>query len=110
MEPDGKLVQWAALFVKACSEDNAAATPVGRPEPAAGPRYSGVTESACELLQAVDSGGVPAFVTANLRQIAQDNGVELTDDWTPNEIVDAVRSKARKISSESAGEGGGILG
>lgn len=107
MEPDGKLAQWAALFVKACSEDEAAATvPVGRPEPAAGARYSGVTESACELLRAVDSGGVPAFVTANLRQIAQDNGVDLTDEWTPNEIVDAVRNKARKSSDED----GGVVG
>jgi hypothetical protein len=103
MESDGKLAQWAALFVRACSEDKAAASAAGRLAPASGVHYSGVTESACELLRAVDSGGVPAFVTGNLKQIAQDNGVELSGEWTPNEIVDAIRSKAR---ASAAGDGG----
>ena len=59
-----------------------------------GVHYIGVTAAACELLQVVDAGGVPAFVTNNLKQIAEDNGIEVTIQSTPNEIVDAIRDKA----------------
>lgn len=104
MESDGKLAQWAALFVKTCSNDAAAEAPAVPPAIAEGLQYSGVTQAACELLRAVDSGGVPAFVTGNLKQIAQDNGVALSDESTPNEIVEAIRSKAR---ASPGGEGGG---
>ncbi len=55
----------------------------------------GLTPAACELLRTVDAGGIPAFVTGNLKQIALDNGVDVTDDWTPNEIIEAIRSKAQ---------------
>ncbi len=59
-----------------------------------GIQYTGVTPAACELLRAVDAGGVPGFVTNNLKQIARDNGVEVQIHWTPNEIVAAIRGKA----------------
>lgn len=94
MDADEKLAKWAALFVRACSEGDAGAVPSGRAEPAASAQYPGVTQAARELLQAVDAGGVPAFVTASLKQIAGENGVAITDAWTPNEIVAAIRSKA----------------
>lgn len=72
-----------------------AAAPVGHPvSGSAGVQYTGVTPAACELLRAVDAGGVPGFVTKSLKQIARDNGIEVQIEWTPNEIVDAIRGKA----------------
>jgi len=102
MDSDEKLAQWAALFVKAYDEDETDAGLTGRPAPATGVQYSGITQAAQELLQAVDSGGVPAFVTGNLKQIAEDNGIECTDESTPNEIVEAIRSKVRAAASGEA--------
>ena len=70
--------------------------------PTLGAQYLGITPAAGDLLRVVDAGGVPAFVTSNLKQIALDTGVEVTDDCTPNEIVEAIRSKARdRASGES---------
>jgi hypothetical protein len=83
MNSEEKLAQWAALFVK--GQDVPAPT---------GDHYLGVTPAARELLRAIDAGGVPAFITANLKQIAQDNEIEVTDAMTPNEIVEALRIKA----------------
>ena len=80
MNPEEKLAQWAALFISAQDA----------PAPACA-QYVGVTPAAGELLRAVDAGGVPAFITGNLKQIAQENGVEITDAMTPNDIVDAIR-------------------
>jgi hypothetical protein len=83
MEPANQFAQWVALFINKYREGN---TP--------GIRYTGVTPAACDLLRAVDAGGVPAFVTKSLVQIARNNGVEVDARWTPNEIVGAIREKA----------------
>lgn len=53
-----------------------------------------LTREALALVQQAEAGGVPAFVSQNLRRIAEENGVEITDDTTPNDIVDALRSRA----------------
>jgi hypothetical protein len=95
MESDNKFAQWAALFVSGFSADAGTAPQSLAP----GIQYPGLTGAAGDLLRAVDAGGVPAFVTGNLKQIARDNGVEAADDWTPNEIVEAIRSKARDSAS-----------
>lgn len=83
MEPANQFAQWVALFINKCREGN---TP--------GIRYTGVTPAACELLRVVDAGGVPAFVTKNLVQIARNNGIAVDTGWTPNEIVGAIRARA----------------
>jgi hypothetical protein len=94
MQPDDRFAQWAARFLRSVGDDGAA---VGGREPSVLPdaTYDGVTPAARDLLRAVDAGGVPAFVTSNLRQIASDNGIETGAGWTPNEIVDAIRAKVR---------------
>ena len=94
MEPDNKLGRWAALFVSAYSKGTPDADAAPRPT-APGIEYFGVTPAAGELLRAVDAGGVPAFVTGKLKQIAMENGVEAADGWTPNQIIEAIRSRAR---------------
>lgn len=59
------------------------------------PGYEGISAAAGDLLRSVDAGGIPTFVTGNLRQIASDNGIEVGPGWTPNEIVAAIRAKVR---------------
>lgn len=91
MSSDESLAQYAALFLQQFNEEvgaaeaNAATAPVS---------YPGITLLANELLQSVDAGGVPAFVTEQLKQIALENGVAVTEQTTPNQIVAAIRLKS----------------
>jgi hypothetical protein len=41
----------------------------------------------------VDEGGVPGFMTNNLRRIAQENGIEVTPADTPNTVIESLRTK-----------------
>ncbi|MCX7168852.1 MAG: hypothetical protein NTY41_00795 [Proteobacteria bacterium] len=101
METDDQFAQWATLFIRGLHENE---TDAGVTEPQArttpGVQYVGVTHAAGELLRSVDAGGVPAFVTSSLKQIAADNGIAVTLQWTPNEIVEAIREKASIDASE----------
>jgi len=92
MRADDRFAQWAAAFLRSVGKgaDGAAAGAAH-----SGPRYEGVTPAAGELLRTVDAGGVPAFVTANLRQVAGENGIVVDPAWTPNRIIDALRAKVR---------------
>ena len=51
-----------------------------------------LTLSAQELLLNVDDGGVPLYVTVGLKQIAEENGLEVSDRDTPNHIIEALRA------------------
>lgn len=82
------LARFAAAFLANYRANDEPLMPVA-PTP---PRYPGITTDAGELLRAVDAGGVPAFVTENLRRIAAENGIAVNDGTRPNEIVDALRS------------------
>lgn len=102
MEPNEKFAQWAALFVDAMNKSNGADAVTEQPAPAPVIQYAGITSEACDLLQAVDAGGIPAFVTANIMEIARDNGIDVDDLWTPNAIVEAIRNKAVAIPPSSS--------
>ena len=94
MQSDDDFAKWAAMFVRTCTEEASGAGAAGLPAfDLAGIGYPGLTPAAGELLRTVDGGGVPAFVTAQLKQIAVDNGIEVSTDWTPNQIVAALRAK-----------------
>jgi hypothetical protein len=99
MDANEELAQWAALFVGACVDREPGPDQVGESLATPVVRYAGVTPAASMLLQSIDAGGVPAFVTSNLKQIAVDNGIDVTDQWTPNEIVDALRRKVEEGES-----------
>ena len=109
--------EWAALFVRNYAEDppSGVATPAAVANPFAGiglvgldaappippvaqrpdpPEYRLLTPAARDLLRSIDAGGVPAFVTQNLRQIALENGIDVAAQWSPNRIIDAIRQKA----------------
>lgn len=77
------------------------------PERQIGP--SGLTPEGEELLAKVDAGGVPAYVTANLKRIARDHGITPAEmkAKTPNEIIDAIREK--RVEPPAAGAGAGAL-
>ena len=57
---------------------------------------SGLTSEAVELLEAAESGGVPMFVSQQLRRIASDNGVEVSSEMTPNQILEELRARANR--------------
>lgn len=50
-------------------------------------------QDAVDLLQTVDAGGVPAFITNKLRQTAEANGVEVSDSMTPNDVIASLRQQ-----------------
>jgi hypothetical protein len=54
---------------------------------------TGLTKEASELLTSTDAGGIPAFMTANLRKIAKDNNIKVTNETTPNEVIAELRTK-----------------
>ena len=59
----------------------------------ASPRPPTLTAEAQELLLKVEAGGVPAYVTDSLRRIAQENGVIVESDTTPNSIIDDLQQR-----------------
>lgn len=100
MASDDEFAEWATLFSNRFGESKPNPGLAGPlPPSTSGIQYSGVTPAAGELLRAVDAGGIPAFVTNNLKQIAEDNGIVVGNRWTPNEIVEAIRGKASIDSS-----------
>jgi hypothetical protein len=52
-----------------------------------------LTKEAEDLLSTVDEGGVPGFMTNNLRRIARENNIEVTTKDTPNTVIDRLREK-----------------
>ncbi len=101
MDSDDRFAHWAALFSDSCRKFAATLLPNPPPSSAAVQvQYVGVTAAACRLLQAVDGGGVPAFVTKQLQQIAAANGIEVASEWTPNEVIAALRAKASDGAAE----------
>ncbi len=59
---------------------------------------SSVTPEAEELLK---SEGVPAFMTNNLKRIAKENDIEVTDKTTPDDVINQLKSKYNAIPKRS---------
>ena len=87
-------------------------TGVGAPESAVGgagtgegnippPLTAELTQTAKNLLKAVDRGGIPTELTDGLKKIAADNGIEVTDTDTAVSVVAKIRAKA-EIKPEEA--------
>jgi hypothetical protein len=75
------------------------------PRPPEGPPPTGGTRPPHpldDLLNAVDQGGVPAFMTNNLRRTAAQYGINITADMTPNNVVDALRQVRDEQAATSA--------
>jgi hypothetical protein len=53
----------------------------------------GLTTEAQELVRTVDRGGaMPAFISRNLRRIAQQNGVQVQPWMTADHVIDTLRT------------------
>jgi len=79
-------------------EQTAADEPPGgrslSPSPA-GPGGSALTPEAQALVDKAAQGGVPLYMTANLARIAEENGVAVSAEMTPNQIIDELRRRGR---------------
>ena len=64
-----------------------------KPEEQVSAEQAPLTQEAEDLISTVDEGGVPGFMTNNLRRIAKENGVEVTPTDTPNTVIENLRSK-----------------
>jgi hypothetical protein len=54
-----------------------------------------LTAEALQVIAAADQGGMPMFTSANLARIAKENGVEVSSDMTPNDIIAELRRRQR---------------
>lgn len=61
-----------------------------------------LTTEAQQLLRRTDLGGVPTVITSNLRRIAEENGVQVTPETTPNDLIGALRTKAETPAPTAA--------
>lgn len=85
MSADDPHAAWAAAFLRNYASEGAA-----EPEP-----YPALDAEARALLASVDAGGVPAFMTENLRRIAEANGLKVGAGDTPNAVIEALRRKGQ---------------
>lgn len=61
-----------------------------------------LTPEAQAIVNQVDAGGAaPAFISRNLERIARENGVEITDQMTPRDVVNALREKSKKTPAQA---------
>lgn len=60
-----------------------------------------ITKDGKEFLKSLYDSGVPAFVTKNLKRIAKENGIEVTGNTTPDDIIDQLRAKKNENIPEA---------
>lgn len=53
-----------------------------------------LTREARVLLEKASQGGVPMYTTANLARIAEENGISVSPDMTPNQVIEALRRRS----------------
>ena len=62
---------------------------------------SNLTREADDLLKSVNEGGVPSFMTNNLRRVARQNGIKVEANTTPNDIIEALQTKRQTVATEN---------
>ncbi len=94
MSNDADFAEWAAMFLQ--QVDVAPTIPTTAPTTPAMPVINdGLSAGARALLQAIDAGGVPAFMTSNLKIIALENGLVVEPSTTPNDIIFGLRQRRK---------------
>jgi hypothetical protein len=53
-----------------------------------------LTPEARALVEKADQGGVPLYTTANLTRIAEENGISVSPEMTPNQVIDELRRRS----------------
>jgi murein DD-endopeptidase MepM/ murein hydrolase activator NlpD len=64
-------------------------------EAAAAKARQTLSQEAQDLLKKVADGGVPTRMTSNLRRIADEHGIPVTSDTTPNDVIKALQKIRR---------------
>jgi hypothetical protein len=59
----------------------------------AGGVHAPPTAEALQVIAAADQGGTPMFTSANLARIAKENGVDVSSEMTPNDIIAELRQR-----------------
>jgi hypothetical protein len=54
-----------------------------------------LTAEALQVIAAADQGGTPMFTSANLARVAKENGIHVSADMTPNDIIAELRRRQR---------------
>ena len=54
-----------------------------------------LTAEALQVIATADQGGTPMFTSANLARIAKENGVDVSPEMTPNDIIAELRRQQR---------------
>ena len=50
------------------------------------------TDEVTELLQSIDGGGTPSFITSNLRRISQNLNVKILKSDNPIDVINIIRT------------------
>jgi hypothetical protein len=53
-----------------------------------------LTQEARDLLAKIEAGGIPMYVNSNLEKIARENGIEVTSQMKPEEVIERLKTKA----------------
>lgn len=71
--------------------------------PASAPsKAATLTPAGEELLASVANGGVPGFMTNNLKRVAAENGVIVETNDTPNSVIEKLKAKAQAPTAAPA--------
>lgn len=67
--------------------------------------YPNVSEDAQGFLEGVDATGVyPPSITSRLTQLAEENDIEVTEDTTPEQVIQELKTKGANLSSPPIGK------
>jgi hypothetical protein len=82
--------------------------------PVATQKEAPITQEAEDLLASIKEGSKPAFITKKLEKIAKENGIEITNKTTPDDIINELNIKKQKYEEQinqetipASEEGGG---
>ncbi len=61
----------------------------------------GLTKEAETLLASIKEGSKPTFITKNLERIAKENGIEVTDKMTADDVINALKEKTAQTNTDT---------
>lgn len=64
------------------------------------PNKQNLTKEAEDLLASIGEGSKPTFITKNLEKIAKENGIEVTDKMSADDVINALKEKQSKPTNE----------
>ena len=59
-----------------------------------------LTKEAEDLLASIGEGSKPTFITKNLERIAKENGIEVTDKMSADDVINALKEKQKQPSEQ----------